>query len=162
MLDFEPPSPPPTPAPVSTKVGIPYIRALGAQIQSESGLKVCGAVAASAQIEIGWEAVAGRYAGYDCEYVSNYPDDTVPHCWNVLPDGTIVDATANQFDQFDLGEPMPRIILPNDRRQAWYLVRVGGLCSGLYKPGWCSDHPARDAYAKRGIVPTSNTSTENC
>lgn len=134
-----------TPAPATLEDGVPRIRAIGFESQAGGELRVCGVVAAIAQGEIGWQAVSGRYAGHDCEYVRNYPDDSVRHCWNVLPDGTIVDATANQFD---VSEPMPRVIPTGDPRQTWYLVATG-LGNNVYAPGWASNHPARRVYADR-------------
>lgn len=55
------------------------------------------------------------YGAYLCD------DGTAPeHAWVVLPDGTIVDATADQFG----GEPVT-IIEPGDPRAARYLDQPG-------------------------------------
>jgi len=57
----------------------------------------CGNVATALEIEFGWQ----RQSGY-----LKLLDDTVSwvHCWNRLADGTIVDATADQFQGLWLGD----------------------------------------------------------
>lgn len=57
----------------------------------------CGDVTAALEAEFGWQ---GQY-GY-----LRLLDDTVSwvHCWNRLADGTIVDATADQFQGLWLGD----------------------------------------------------------
>jgi hypothetical protein len=59
-----------------------------------------------------WEVAASDYydnAGED--------DEIYSHSWNVTSDGTILDATADQFE----GEDNPiRVIPPDDPRQEWY------------------------------------------
>lgn len=55
------------------------------------------------------------YAGPEIGGEGNYF-----HSWNRSPDGTIVDATANQF-----GDANPiRVIPPNDPRQHYYLADI--------------------------------------
>ena len=57
----------------------------------------CGNVTAALAKEFGWQGQWG--------YLKLF-DGTVSwvHCWNVLPDGTIVDATADQFQNLWLGD----------------------------------------------------------
>jgi hypothetical protein len=143
MLDFPAPSSPPIPPPVPLEMGLEHIRELGVESQARGELRVCGVVAAAAHFELGWMCVPGRYAGPDEPYVANYPGESVRHCWNVLPDGTIIDATANQFA---LDEAMPRVIPPDDHRQSWYLARIGNSHSDDYAIGWADNHPARTFY----------------
>lgn len=58
------------------------------------------------------------YGAYLCD------DGTAPeHAWVVLPDGTIVDASADQF-----GGPPIVVIPPGDSRAARYLDQEGDDC----------------------------------
>jgi len=102
-------------------------------------LKVCGHVAEAIHHQLGIQAIAGSYSGLDDDYAlaahdidcPNDPavepasscqskrDASVRHCWNILDDGTIVDATANQFEHAD-SELMPRIVRPNDPQYSNY------------------------------------------
>ena len=125
--------------PIPLEAGIERLRTLAAAIQAGLGLRVCDLVADNAESEFNWYCVGGRYVG-PTEIPPIAPGPT-KHCWNVLPDGTIIDATANQFSP---NEPMPRIIPPDDSRQAWYLVYVGR--SNDCKPGWHPKHPAHKIY----------------
>jgi hypothetical protein len=52
-------------------------------------LRVCDNVAYDIECLIGWPMVEG-----DCDH----DDCLMYHCWNFLPDGSILDATADQFD----------------------------------------------------------------
>ncbi len=126
-------------SPRPLEAGLDRLRVLGAAIQAGLGLRVCDLVADNAEIELGWCFAGGRYAG-PTEIPPIGPGPT-SHCWNVLPDGTIVDATANQFIP---DEPMPRVIPPHDDRQSWYRVYVARTHD--YQAGWCPNHPARKNY----------------
>ncbi|MFD2082686.1 hypothetical protein SAMN05421678_111134 [Actinopolymorpha cephalotaxi] len=57
----------------------------------------CGNVTTALTEEFGWQGRRGYL---------RLLDDTVSwvHCWNLLPDGTIVDATADQFQNLWLGD----------------------------------------------------------
>ena len=134
----------PLSAAITLEAGIPLICAIVEEFQSGGNLKVCGAVAAITEIEIGWKAVAGKYFGTDDDYARNYPDDGVRHCWNVLPDGTIVDGTANQFTY---GEAMPRVISTDDPRYFWYGAYYNFGCGDVLRE-WSPDHPAHKAYER--------------
>lgn len=137
------------PAPMEPKElndGVDFVRNLASEIQAESGLKVCGAVAALAERDLGWQAVAGSYRGPDDEYARKYAEHGVRHAWNVLPDGTIVDGTANQFSP---DEVMPRVIRTDDPRYAWYAIPIGSRLHGKsYVTSWCPEHPAWKAYER--------------
>lgn len=71
----------------------------------------CGNVAAALETEFGWP----RQSGY-----LKLLDDTVSwvHCWNRLADGTVVDATADQFQGLWLGDVIT--IDPSDPMSANY------------------------------------------
>ncbi len=59
-----------------------------------------------------------NFVGYPCEMVSGEVSGD-EHFWIVLPDGTIIDATANQFSQPD-GKPMPEVYIGN--LPEWYQI----------------------------------------
>lgn len=57
-----------------------------------------------------------NFAGCPCEIVRGEVDGC-EHFWIVLPDSTIVDATADQFPQPN-GQPMPEVYIGN--LPEWY------------------------------------------
>ena len=74
------------------------VRAIRRRVRLESGRPDgrCGKVAEAIQAELGWAYRWGHLRLLDggiCWI----------HCWNQLPDGTIVDATADQFEEQWLG-----------------------------------------------------------
>lgn len=71
----------------------------------------CGNVAAAISDALGWEQKYGYL---------HLLDGTVSwvHCWNKLPDGTLVDATADQFGELWLGDVVA--IPPSDPHAARY------------------------------------------
>ncbi len=73
----------------------------------------CGHVAEALETEFGWS----RRSGYLLLL-----DRTVSwvHCWNQLDDGTIIDATADQFQELWLGEVIT--IEPSSPRWSHYLA----------------------------------------
>ena len=86
----------------------------------------CHEVAAWIEETYGWPAKSGAY--------TDLSDDTICEChfWNILPDGAILDSTADQFGE---GNDI-RIVLPSDvdysrYRDEWY---------DDYHPGH-ADHP---------------------
>jgi hypothetical protein len=58
----------------------------------------------------------GKYAGPEVDGMLAYH-----HWWNVAADGTIIDATANQFSGEGKNAPPVRIIPADDIRQSWYV-----------------------------------------
>jgi len=72
----------------------------------------CGNVAEALAAQLGWE----RQWGY-----LRLLDETVSwvHCWNCLPDGSIVDATADQFEDLWLGDIV--VLDATDERATHYL-----------------------------------------
>ena len=68
----------------------------------------CGIVSEELSEEFGWEQTCGDF---------RFPDGTIDeHCWNIMPDGTVVDATADQLGGEDI-----LIIPPSDPRHKLYL-----------------------------------------
>ncbi|WP_344291821.1 hypothetical protein [Actinopolymorpha rutila] len=72
----------------------------------------CGNVTSALAEEFGWQGQWGYL---------RLLDDTVSwvHCWNLLPDGTIVDATADQFQNLWLGDVVT--VAPSSPMAANYL-----------------------------------------
>ena len=66
--------------------------------------KVCHQVSEALARRFGWEVASGSYRG-------------VGHYWNVMPDGTILDATRDQFDE---DEAPVGMFPPGDPEQALY------------------------------------------
>jgi hypothetical protein len=94
-----------------------HIADVAAKIQKKRNRKnVCAEAANAIEDCFRHQAVAGFYIGPDHRKMNK----NLPHCWNQLDDGTIIDGTANQFP-LAADEPMPRIVAPNDPRQAWYV-----------------------------------------
>lgn len=74
----------------------------------------CGKVAEALRDELGWAYRWGHLRLLDGEMCWI-------HCWNQLPDGTIVDATADQFEERWLGgETGVAVLRPGDPQQANY------------------------------------------
>jgi hypothetical protein len=72
----------------------------------------CGVTSEEIAATLGWPEFYGAY---------RVTDESMPeHAWNVMPDGTIVDATADQFG----GQPVT-VIPPGDPRAARYLDQDG-------------------------------------
>lgn len=71
----------------------------------------CGNVTAALASEFGWDGEWGYL---------RLLDGTVSwvHCWNRLPDGTIVDATADQYQDLWLGDVV--VLAASDARAAHY------------------------------------------
>src|ERR671932_709523 len=75
------------------------VRAIRRRVRLASGRPDgrCGKVAEAIQAELGWAYRWGHLRLLDggiCWI----------HCWNELPDGTVVDATADQFEERGLGD----------------------------------------------------------
>lgn len=94
---------------------IQHILAVREEEREHSGGGMCSMVSEFIENEFGWLMKCGAYTD------SN--DDTIceAHCWNILPDGAILDATADQFGE---GHDI-RIIEPSDPefaryRDEWY------------------------------------------
>jgi hypothetical protein len=88
-------------------------RAIRRHVRLESGRPDgrCGKVAEAIEAELGWSYRWGHLRLLDggiCWI----------HCWNQLPDGTIVDATADQFEERWLGDMS--VLPPGDPLQAYY------------------------------------------
>jgi hypothetical protein len=77
---------------------------------------LCDIVSDELGRRFGWALEEGEYRGPEVEDESEGSISPYWHSWNRLADGTIVDATANQFGDSD---PI-RVILPNDPRQQYY------------------------------------------
>jgi hypothetical protein len=93
----------------------------------------CGHVSGALEAEFGWEAQSGYLRLFD---------GTVSwvHCWNRLADGTIVDATADQFQDLWLGDVVT--VHPSSPMAANYLhaPREWDLHLGR---GSMGEHPGR-------------------
>jgi len=87
----------------------------------------CGFVAEAIMNRFGWEMAVGTYCNDVDEPICN------DHIWNVLPDGAILDATA---DQMGLGHDI-RIVEPSDPDHRKY--RSGW--DQDYNPGLSQDYP---------------------
>ena len=89
------------------------VRAIRRQMRLASGRPDgrCGQVAEALQTELGWAYRWGHL---------RLLDDGICwiHCWNQLPDGTVVDATADQFEDRWLGDVA--VLPPGDPRHANY------------------------------------------
>lgn len=86
----------------------------------------CGFVAEILADRYGWTAVAGMYLAPSLEPIGD-------HVWNVMADGTIVDATADQFCE---GHDV-RIVPPDDPAQSRYRSEW----TADYNPGRADRYP---------------------
>ena len=109
-----------------TSIDIARIRAVREEVREDGGGGQCHEVAGWIEFEYGWPAKSGAY--------TDLADDTICefHFWNILPDGAILDSTADQFGE---GNDI-RIVAPSDAdycryRDEWY---------DDYYPGH-ADHP---------------------
>src|SRR5438034_690309 len=75
------------------------VRAIRRRVRLASGRPDgrCGKVAEAIQAELGWAYCWGHLRLLDGEVCWI-------HCWNQLPNGTVVDATADQFEERWLGD----------------------------------------------------------
>src|SRR5919197_4112700 len=89
------------------------VRAIRRQVRLASGRPDgrCGKVAEALQTELGWAYRWGHL---------RLLDDGICwiHCWNQVPNGTVVDATADQFEERWLGDLA--VLPPGDPLQASY------------------------------------------
>lgn len=76
----------------------------------------CGIVSEEVEVVHGWKRDGGCYVPTATE---KHAGKHVAHYWNVLPDGRILDVTADQFD----GARAPRIVPADDSR---YLTDCDG------------------------------------
>jgi hypothetical protein len=94
-------------------IDLERVRAIRRQVRLESGRSDgrCGKVAEAIQTELGWAYRWGHL---------RLLDDGISwiHCWNQLLDGTVVDATADQFEERWLGDVA--VLPPGDPRHANY------------------------------------------
>jgi hypothetical protein len=95
------------------------VRAIRRRVRLESGRPDgrCGKVAEAIAAELGWAYRWGHLRLLDggiCWI----------HCWNQLPDGTIVDATADQFEERWLSDVV--VLSPDDPLHAHYRAAPPG------------------------------------
>ena len=83
------------------------VRAIRRQVRLESGRPDgrCGQVAEALQTELGWAYRWGHLQLLDDEICWI-------HCWNQLPNGTVLDATSDQFEERWLGNVA--VLSPDD------------------------------------------------
>lgn len=138
----------------STNSGLEIARSYSKTVQDKEGsLAVCDIVSSYLKNELGWYQANGFYVGSDIEV-----NDKIPyfHCWNILPDGTIVDATANQFSCNREGD-IVRVVGIDDPFYAsyidescWYIDDFGNFIGDLSLPNlyarWESGNPGFDYY----------------
>lgn len=84
-------------------------------------LMQCDQMAWAAHDEFGWDVIQGSYKGEDRNKGWDFTPGYYDHYWNQLPDGTWVDATADQFG--DQGTAV-RVMPPGDPAREDY-VRAG-------------------------------------
>jgi hypothetical protein len=89
------------------------VRCIRRRVRLESGRPDgrCGKVAEAIEAELGWAYRWGHLRLLDggiCWI----------HCWNQLPDGTVVDATADQFEERGLGDVA--VLSPGDPLHTCY------------------------------------------
>ena len=70
----------------------------------EGGGGMCSPISEILDVDLGWTRFAGVYLSREGELICD------GHLWNLLPDGTIVDTTVDQFGEF----AEPRLIAPDD------------------------------------------------
>src|SRR5438876_6558871 len=95
------------------EVDLERVRAIRRRVRLASGRPDgrCAKVAEAMEAELGWPYRWGHLRLRDggiCWI----------HCWNQLPDGTIVDATADQFEERWLGDVV--VLSPDDPLFACY------------------------------------------
>lgn len=68
-------------------------------------------------------ALAGylSFSGYDCKLTKGYVGEC-EHFWLTLPDGIIIDPTADQFPQ-PTGDDMPKVYI--GEKPDWYRLVIG-------------------------------------
>lgn len=94
-------------------IDLDRVRAIRRRVRIETGKPDgrCGKVSEALAAELAWAYCWGHIRLLDggiCWI----------HCWNRMPDGTLVDATADQFEERWLGDVA--VLPPGDRRQAHY------------------------------------------
>jgi len=104
---------------VLTPADLERVRAIRHRVRLESGRSDgrCGKVAEAIEAELGWAYCWGHLRLRDggiCWI----------HCWNQLPDGIIVDATADQFEERGLGDVA--VLSPGDLLHTHYRAAPPG------------------------------------
>jgi hypothetical protein len=123
------------------------------QIQKETQrIRACNEVGCALQERFGW---CDEYGVYDGPEVRGRGRRRFryEHRWNRLPNGTIVDATANQF-----GDLHPvRIIPRKDSRQKYYLTMIGKYENDIAIDflRWDAEHPVWKYYKSLKIACSS-------
>jgi hypothetical protein len=95
------------------------VRAIRRRVRLESGRPDgrCGKVAEAIEAELGWAYRWGHLRLRDGRICWI-------HCWNQRPDGTVVDATADQFEERWLGDVA--VLSPDDPLHAHYRAAPPG------------------------------------
>jgi hypothetical protein len=131
------------------------VRRIARGAQSEAGrLAACNQSAAALHEAFGWCEEYGVYDGPEVRKRGRRRR-RYEHRWNRLPDGTIVDATANQF-----GDADPVRVLPvGDARQAYYLTMTDESGAGEETLGvafmpWDAKHRIWARYLEAGVQPS--------
>jgi len=89
---------------------------------------MCHEVSEIIENEWGWERLSGTY----CHKTSDGDPICDGHYWNIMPDGSILDSTADQIGEDDI-----RIIRPDDPAHQ------------QYRPEWYADyHPGHPDFAQ--------------
>jgi hypothetical protein len=101
------------PSSVVSAAALERVRAIRRHVRLASGRSDgrCGKVAEAIEAELGWAYRWGHLRLLDggiCWI----------HCWNQLPDGTVVDATADQFEERWLGDGI--VLSPGDPLYSCY------------------------------------------
>jgi hypothetical protein len=131
------------------------VRRIARGAQAEAGrLAACNQCAAALHEAFGWCEEYGVYDGPEVRKRGR-PRLLYEHRWNRLPDGTIVDATANQFGDADA----VRILPVGDARQAYYLTmtderRSGEETLGVAFMRWDANHRIWARYLDAGVQPS--------
>jgi hypothetical protein len=134
---------------------VAHVRRIARAAQAEAGhLAACNQSAAALHEAFGW---CEEYGVYDGPEVRKRGRRRLryEHRWNRLPDGTIVDATANQFGDADA----VRILPLGDERQAYYLTMTdeGGADEdtlGVAFMPWNAKHRIWTRYLEAGVQPS--------
>lgn len=83
-----------SPMPVLDDSFLDELRELRRRIRDdEGGGGMCHFVSECIQMEYGWQRFMGTYTAIDGDVICS------AHLWNILPDGSILDATADQFGE---------------------------------------------------------------
>lgn len=99
---------------------------------NNGGGGMCHEVSEIIEQEWGWERISGTYCHSDGKIVC------YAHYWNAMPDGTVVDSTADQFGEDDI-----RVIKP------------GHPVFKQYRPEWYQDyHPGHPDFGPDDVVNT--------